>query len=74
MLFLWQRKDKNKRELATRELSKEHKRSSFEENKKIAKLGGHTAKVAKEDLERNLGKSVISSINSLNHKIIETKK
>ena len=61
-------------ELATRELAKEHKPSSFEENKKIAKLGGHTAKVAKEDLERNLGKSVISSINSLNHKIIETKK
>ena len=31
-------------------------------------MGGNTAKVAKEDLERKLGKKVISSNNQLNYK------
>ena len=61
-------------EIATRELAKEHKPFGLEENKKVAKLGGHAAKVARDDLEKNLGKSVISDKNSLNYKYIETKK
>ena len=55
-------------EIATRELAKEHKPFGLEQNKKIAKMGGNTAKVAKEDLERKLGKKVISSNNQLKYK------
>ena len=58
-------------EVATRELAKEHKPRGLEDNKRIARLGGHAAKVAKEDIEKNLGKSIISSNNSLNYKYIE---
>ena len=43
-------------EIATRELAKEHKPFGLEQNKKIAKMGGNTAKVAKDDLEKKLGK------------------
>ena len=37
-------------------------------------MGGHAAKVSRDDLEKNLGKSVISKKNSLNYKYIEDKK
>ena len=47
-------------EIAARELAKEHKPYGLKENKKIAKKGGHVAKVAREDMEKELGKSVIS--------------
>ena len=55
-------------EIATRELAKEHKPKGLEENRKVAKMGGNTAKLAKEDLEKKLGKSVITSNNNLNYK------
>ena len=55
-------------EIATRELAKEHKPFGLEQNKKIAKMGGNTAKVAKDDLEKKLGKEVITSNNKLNYK------
>ena len=55
-------------EVATRELAKEHKPKGLEANKKMSKLGGHAAKVAKDDIEKNLGKSVISKNNSLGYK------
>jgi hypothetical protein len=58
-------------EIATRELAKEHKPYGLEQNKKIAKMGGHAAKVAKDDIEKNLGKSVISNENTLNYKYID---
>ena len=54
-------------EIATRELVKTHKPSGLEQNKKIAKMGGNTAKVARDDLEKKLGKNVISKTNSLNY-------
>lgn len=60
-------------EIATRELAKEHKPYGLEQNKKIAKMGGHAAKVARDDIEKNLGKSVISNKNSLNYKYIDEK-
>lgn len=61
-------------EIATRELAKEHKPYGLEENKKIAQLGGHAAKVAREDIEKNLGKSIISNENSLNYEYIKDDK
>ena len=60
-------------EIATRELAKEHRPYGLEENKKVAKMGGHAAKVAKEDIERNLGKTVISNKNSLSYQYINQK-
>lgn len=58
-------------EVATRELAKKHKPKGLEENKKMARLGGHAAKSARDDLEKNLGKSVITSENNLNYKYID---
>ena len=60
-------------EEATKEFAKEHKPKGLEANKKIAKLGGHAAKAARDDLEKNLGKSVITSNNNLNYKYINEK-
>lgn len=60
-------------EIATRELAKEHKPYGLEENKNVAKMGGHAAKVAREDLEKNLGKTVISHENALNYQYEKTK-
>ena len=37
-------------EIATRELAKEHKPYGLNQNKKVAKLGGHAFKVAKDDI------------------------
>ena len=47
-------------EEATKELAKKHQPQGLEENKKIAKLGGHAAKSARDDLEKNLGEPVIT--------------
>ena len=49
-------------EIATRELVKEHKPFGLAENKKIARRGGNIAGVAKENLERELGRSVYQVI------------
>ena len=60
-------------EEATKELAKEHKPFGLKQNKQIAKMGGNTAKVAREDLEKKLGKSVITNENKLNYKYIDDK-
>ena len=60
-------------EIATRELAKEHRPYGLEENKNVAKMGGHAAKVAREDLEKNLGKPVISHKNALGYQYEKTK-
>lgn len=54
-------------EIATRELVKKHKPSGLVENKKIARTGGHVAKVARDSMEEFMGETVISSDNSLNY-------
>lgn len=61
-------------ETATRELAKKHKPYGLEQNKKIARMGGNTAKIAREDLERKLGDSVITKNNNINYKFIEMQK
>ena len=60
-------------EEATKELAKKRKPQGLEENKKIAKLGGHAAKSARDDLENNLGESVITPNNNINYKYISEK-
>ncbi len=54
-------------EIATRELAKEHKPKGLKENKNIAKRGGSIAKITRDSLEKELGRTVISDKNSLNY-------
>ena len=61
-------------EIATRELAKRHKPYGLKENKEIAKKGGHVAKVAREDMEKELGQSVVSKENTLNYKYLDDNK
>ena len=61
-------------EITTRELVKKHKPYGLDENRKVAKMGGHAAKVAREDIEKSLGESVVKKKNALNYKYIEDEK
>ncbi len=61
-------------EVATRELTKKYNPYGLEENKKIAIMGGSTAKIAKDDLENKLGDKVITSNNSLKYEYIDENK
>ena len=58
-------------EIATRELAKKHRPLGLEQNKKVAKMGGHAAKVARDDIEKNLGENIVSSDNALSYKYAE---
>ena len=60
-------------EIATRELAKEHRPLGLKANKKVAKAGGEVAKTARDDLEKKLGKTIISKNNSMNYTYIEQK-
>ena len=48
-------------EASTTEISKERNPKGFNQNAKIAKSGGSVAKAARQQLESQLGRSVISS-------------
>ena len=58
-------------EIATRELVKKHKPVGLKANKEIAKMGGHASKVARDELEKNLGENVVSKDNALSYKYVE---
>lgn len=60
-------------EIATRELTKEHKPYGLEQNKKIARRGGNIAKITRDNLEKELGRTVISNKNVLNYEYIDEK-
>ena len=60
-------------EIATRELAKEHKPYGLEQNKEIARKGGNIAKITRDNLERELGRTVISDKNTLNYKYLDDK-
>ena len=51
-------------EASTTEISKEKDPSGFEESKVVAKEGGEVAKIAREQLETKIGKSIISHRNA----------
>lgn len=61
-------------EIATRELVKEHKPYGLKENREMARRGGRIAKNTRDNLERELGKSVISTENALNYKYVDDNK
>ena len=58
-------------EEATKRLAAKQKPNGLKENIKVAKMGGHAAKVARNDIEKNLGESVVTRTNKLNYKYIE---
>ncbi len=61
-------------EETTKRLAEKHRPQGLEQNKEVARMGGHAAKVAREDIERNLGESVVTKQNRLNYEYKETKK
>lgn len=61
-------------EVATRELAKKHKPYGLEQNKKIAKKGGNIAKITRDNLEKELGESVITRKNALGYKYVDNNK
>ena len=61
-------------EIATRELAKKHRPYGLEENKKVSHMGGHAAKVARNDIEKNLGETVVTRKNALNYKYLDDNK
>ena len=54
-------------EETTKRLAEKHRPQGLEQNKEVARMGGHAAKVAREDIERNLGESVVTKQNRLNY-------
>lgn len=62
-------------EAVTTELSKKHNPKTFDESRRVAKAGGSVAKKTRIDIERRLGKSIVSNANAkqLQHKDDETK-
>ena len=62
-------------ETATRELTKEHKPYGLKQNMEVARRGGNIAKITRDNLEKELGRTVITNQNKLNYKYLdETKK
>lgn len=61
-------------EITTRELAKKYKPKGFDQNKKIAKVGGSIASNNRKDIEKNLGESVISDKNYLGYQYDDIKK
>jgi hypothetical protein len=51
-------------EASTKDISEATKPDSFEASKKVAKQGGHVAKVARKELESKTGKKVVSPLNA----------
>ena len=60
-------------EETTKRLVEKHRPQGLEQNKEVARMGGHAAKVAREDIERNLGESVVTKQTRLNYEYKETK-
>lgn len=51
-------------EASTKDISQVVQPGTFEESKKVAMKGGNVAKVAREELEANIGKKVVTSLNA----------
>lgn len=60
-------------EVTTTAISKQEKPETFNENKRVARAGGQVARNAKTDIEKRLGKSVISPLNASNKPALEIK-
>ena len=61
-------------EEATKRLATKKKPQGLKENIKVAKIGGNVAKVARDQLEENLGEIVITKDNKLSYEYIDNQK
>jgi hypothetical protein len=61
-------------EEATKRIATKKKPQGLKENIDVARMGGNAAKLAKEDIEKNLGEPVVTKDNRLNYKYKEEKK
>lgn len=60
-------------EEATKRLAAKKKPQGLKENIDVAKMGGNAAKLAREDIEKNLGEPIVTKENRLNYEYIEEK-
>ena len=60
-------------EEATKRLANKQKPQGLRDNIKVAKIGGNIAKVARDELEKQLGESIISKDNMLNYRYEDEK-
>jgi len=60
-------------EEATKRLAAKKKPQGLKENIKIAKTGGNVAKVAKDELEEQLGEKIVNSDNKLDYEYVDEK-
>ena len=60
-------------EEATKRLANKQKPQGLSDNIKVAKIGGNIAKVARDELEKQLGESIISKDNMLNYRYEDEK-
>ena len=58
-------------EETTKRIASKQKPTGLNSNIEVAKIGGHVAKVARDDIEKNLGESVVTKTNKLNYKYIQ---
>ncbi len=58
-------------ETATKELAKTYNPQGLKQNKEIAKRGGQIAKNTRDNLEKELRKSIITKENNINHRYVE---
>lgn len=61
-------------EALTREFTKEKKPHGLKENKKVAKIGGSITKITRDNIEKEINRSVISKENALGYRYIEDNK
>ena len=61
-------------EVTTTTISQKEQPQTFAENKKIAQSGGRVAKNTRTDIEKRLGRSVISRLNANDKPALDTKK
>lgn len=53
--------------------AKKYKPQGLEQNKEVAKTGGHAVKVARGDVKKNLGESIITKENRLGYQYTDEK-
>ena len=61
-------------EEATKRLTKKRNPNGLEENKVVAKVGGNVAKIARNELEKELNESIVTDDNYLDYKYMDKEK
>ena len=61
-------------EEATKRLTKKRNPNGLEENKVVAKVGGNVAKIARNELEKELNESIVTDDNYLDYKYMDYEK